>query len=782
MKAIPKISYKYKLSLLTAGILFFAVCQVHAVVSESQQSAAEPVPNGDQPKQKEDFPIEVNADNVEYIKEEEIVKGTGNVVINFKGVRLAADSITVNLVTKDAYAVGNVRFFQGERIYTSESIHYNFETEKGTFDHTKGRFKPFYLYGNKVEKPEKRPEYHISNGYVTTSDYALPDYRLRAKEVHVYPKDKIIMKDIVFEIGNIPVFWVPFWYYPLTERDSPVSVVPGHSGKWGYYLLTSAEVYKSQNLTVEVGADYRSKRGMAGGIDADYNFNDQVKGEVKSYLMRDRNFEDYDRKLNGDTELQEIEKTRYRLTWEHEQKISPSTRLLSELNLQSDKQIIDDFFRREFDEQIQRVNFLDLTRATEKYQMEFYASPRFNSFFDVLERLPEVRFMTRDMQVLDTPLYLKSDIQIADLNFRFDDEDLDFDSFRVALANELSYPMFLWDFFNFKPYVKGTSVYYSDYIDDSDDLRSIVDLGFKSSFRTSRIYHVESDNWNIHGLRHIFEPTMDFKMIRTSVNVRDVYQFDMIDAATQDTAVSFQLRNLIQTKKWVDKVVLDTSNKDNKTLMYTKGIDEVSKDLVDFSLSFDIFPTKARRDSFAVGHANSEFQNLSMLDFFFRRNIALGSPYISSRKDKYISELLFDMKFSPFDWFETSFKTRYDPHDQQIEELVYGLTFFNSDKISWDIYTSFYLGGSTQVSHVLSYRINSDWRLRMSHIIDFERDSTSGIFEYQRYTLIKDLHEWELAFSYSDRRYFRNRDVVDRSFFLMVYLKDFPNVQLKVGN
>ena len=86
-------------------------------------------------------------------------------------------------------------------------------------------------------------------------------------------------------------------------------------------------------------------------------------------------------KLDGSERRREYKKDRYRVTWEHEQQIFNDTRLLGQLNLQSDKQIIEDFYRSEFEEVIQRVNFLDLTKATETYQLEAYVSPRLNSFF-----------------------------------------------------------------------------------------------------------------------------------------------------------------------------------------------------------------------------------------------------------------------------------------------------------------------------------------------------------------------------------------------------------------
>lgn|GEM_PF-773471 len=734
-------------------------------------------------KIKEDLPIEVNADNVEYVKEEQLVKGTGNVVINFKGVQLSADKITVNLLTKDAYAEGNVKIYQGDRLYTAQTAYYNFSTEKGKFETTKGHFKPFYLYGEYIDKPEKKAEYHIKNGYITTSDYRLPDYRLKAKSVEIYPQDKVILKNIVFEVGNIPVFWFPYWYYPLLDKDVPFSMVPGYSKKWGAYLLNSLQVYRSENLKIQFILDLMSKRGVAPGIDAQYKFQDKINGMFKSYFLRDKAFEKYEETPDGVQRIKRSNKDRYRVTLEHAQRISDDTRLLGELNFQSDKQIIDDFFQREFDEQIQRVNFVDLTKATEKYQFELYLSPRFNSFFDVLERLPELSFTQKNARLFNTPLFLETDSRGSRLNFLFDDESRDFDSTRLTSFGKVSLPLYLWDCLNVVPYVDGRVVTYSDFRRGKKEPRGIGTFGINTDLKASKIFPVESKNWNIHGIRHVFEPSVNFKLLRTNIAPERVHQFDLIDGYADDTAFTFNFRNLFQTNRWKEKVEIAPKTADRDQKISHKGIEEVTTDLIDFSLMFDFFPSGAGKTTFPLGHLNPAFRGLNSLDFFFIRNIVQGSPFLSSVRDKYVSDLLFDLKFEPFDWLATTLITRYDPHEQQIEEVTWGFSFFNNDKISWDVYTSFYIGGSTQLSHTFNYRINHDWRIQVSHIFDFNKPSNEGsIVEHQRYSVIKDLHAWELAFSYSDRRYIRVEKEIDRTFYVMFYLKDFPDVKFKVGN
>ena len=141
-------------------------------------------------------------------------------------------------------------------------------------------------------------------------------------------------------------------------------------------------------------------------------------------------------------------------------------------------------------------------------------------------------------------------------------------------------------------------------------------------------------------------------MVRTNIDVDRIYQFDLIDAHTRDTYFAFEFRHLIQTKRKIETITIEDT-KSPKPIIKQKGIEEVSRDLVDFSIHFDIFPTGAKRDSIAIGRTASQYSDLAPLDFFFIRNIKLGRSFLATKRDKHISDLMFDMKFRPFEWLST---------------------------------------------------------------------------------------------------------------------------------
>ena len=53
-------------------------------------------------------PIEVNGDQVEFFPKEKKIVGKGNVTVDYEGIRLTCDRITVHSETKDSEAEGNV--------------------------------------------------------------------------------------------------------------------------------------------------------------------------------------------------------------------------------------------------------------------------------------------------------------------------------------------------------------------------------------------------------------------------------------------------------------------------------------------------------------------------------------------------------------------------------------------------------------------------------------------------------------------------------------------------
>lgn len=79
---------------------------------------------------------------------------------------------------------------------------------------------PFYVYGDYVQSTmEASPTLNITDGYITTCDKSHPHYRFRVSSAVVTPGKGMSVQNMLLYIGNIPVFYLPYYYFPLDDPD-----------------------------------------------------------------------------------------------------------------------------------------------------------------------------------------------------------------------------------------------------------------------------------------------------------------------------------------------------------------------------------------------------------------------------------------------------------------------------------------------------------------------------------------------------------------------------------
>ena len=77
--------------------------------------------------------LDFKAPEVEFLKDKNVVKGEGGVLVSQGGVQAQADSATVNLDTKESQLEGGVLISAGEASIGAKNSEFNFETETGKF-------------------------------------------------------------------------------------------------------------------------------------------------------------------------------------------------------------------------------------------------------------------------------------------------------------------------------------------------------------------------------------------------------------------------------------------------------------------------------------------------------------------------------------------------------------------------------------------------------------------------------------------------------------------------
>jgi LPS-assembly protein len=701
-----------------ATLIISAVIIFHASSSFAAQE-----PSGE--------PIVVNGDNVEYFQEKQEVVGTGKVSIVYKDIVLTCDKITVNLATRDAIASGNVKVRQKDAYFSGDNMKYNFDTRQGEVTDGYLSAKPFYGRTHDLGKVAEKEEYTINAGYVTTCDLDHPHYRIQAKQVKIYINDKVVAKHVVFYVGNVPVFYIPYWVQPITEeRKTHITVTPGQSGDWGWYVLTSYRYHISDRSRGDLLLDYRGNKGLAYGVNHYLDTREAGKGAFKFYYTKENAF------VFKKDDPSQPEWSRYRWQYRHRWDMKDlDTSAIVEFNKLSDANVIKEYIYNEYEELGPTPdNYISVITAKKEYTTEFLIRFAPNYFYPVVERLPQYKIDILNYKIGDTNFYYNSTTSAAILNYTYKKaypKQKDINTFRFDTYQELSYNARLFRALSVRPYAGIRETFYSrNRWGDTNLWRSMFPVGVDFSTKFYKIYDVETNfaDLNIHKLRHIITPTASYYHIsQPTIAPGNLMQYDSIDSYDTANGIRLGIENKVQTKRGTDG-----SRK--------------SVDLATFLVTTD-YQFRLQKDNWK--YKENRFTYVDLL-----------------------------LELIPYSWLYATSHMRVNPKNCAI--LTADVDFVGIDSGKWLLasglrYQKFGgpndgVGTSNQITAEARYRLNNKWMFRAYERVDIAPDKMK--WYEQQYTITRDLHCWvaELTFSFGQSH--------NAGVWLALKLKAFPDTPI----
>lgn len=704
--------------------------------------------------------IRTKADSLDFDKESGNVVLRGHVVITRDDAQLLADVAQYNEKTRQAHAEGHVRLRKGFKEWVSDSLDYNFETgamKAGLARADLGN--GVFAQAKSLESADLK-RFVLKDSYFTTSDYERPGFRMKASEIIFYPNDRIAMHNLVVYAGPIPVFYFPYFVMPLDDNDTDgfntgTQVQIGSKSRWGFFILNSYTTRLSEDLRPTFRLDYRTDRGVAGGIDLRYKAGEKrdpdlapdewqprVSGKIRTYYADD------DKVRRGATQQQVVTTTgianevihpeRYQVRVSQRADLTEEMYSKLKLNKVSDGNFLEDYFEKEFQSDPQPDNFFEFTKWSPNATLSLLARPQFNNFYTTTERLPELRYDLKRQSVLNSPVFYESENSVSYL--AKENSSLfpspDYHSKRVDTFHQFLYPKQYFEWLNFTPRVGGRATFY-DHTPITPNqpsiVRTVFNTGFEAGFKASRVWSNAHDKrMEIDGLRHIIEPSINYAFVgRPSEGPSRIYQFDTDRS-------SFGLQR--------DLTPIDFPQ-------YT-GIDSINK--------MNVFRPTLR-------------QRLQTKRDGQPWDLAALTLYQDMRVDKVagqrsFSDFFSELSIKPTRWLSLDWNARWDVNDDQLRASDTYLTVFRKKSWKLSLSNNYFRGVGDQIGVNWDWSVNEDWTLRTNHRFD---PDNGGMVE-QSYAIDRDLHSWIATFSLSELSPL-NRDR-DFRVWLSFTLKAFPEV------
>ena len=224
-----------------------------------------------------------------------------NGVVKYQDIELKADYIVLDLVTKEVYAeglpdstgnvVGTPVFKQGTEEFESETMRYNFETQKGIISNVKTKQGDGFVHST-ITKKISKDEFVMKKGQYTTCDAEHPHFYLQMTRAKVISNKKIITGPAYMVLEDFPIYFpmIPFGYFPNTTTYTSGILIPTYGEEQsrgfflregGYYwaandnfdLALRGDIYSKGSWATKVHTNYKLRYKFNGSFDFSYNLN-----------------------------------------------------------------------------------------------------------------------------------------------------------------------------------------------------------------------------------------------------------------------------------------------------------------------------------------------------------------------------------------------------------------------------------------------------------------------------------------------------------------------------
>lgn len=685
---------------------------------------------------------------------------TNGIYVNYSNgtnsVVLTADSAVLNYTNHDVDADGHVRIETGDMLWMGEHVHYNFQTHVLQTEQFRTGRLPIFAGGEQLDghvdyRKNATNEVFARHAFLTTDDYSDPEYEIRATTIKIVPGKTVQMWNAVAYVRGIPMFYFPYYERNIGPRGNNWTTTPGYRSVYGPYLLNTYNWYAGNVADGKVHLDYRERRGLGAGPDLDLHLGQWGNAQLKYYYQHDdrANYSTNTFPYYGNIPEN---RQRFYLGWQ----ATPATNLNLKalVNYQSDPLYLHDFFVSEYTENPQPNTFVEANKYWDNWSLDALTTPRINTYFSQIERLPDVQLTGYRQQVLDTPVYYDSQSSIgwyrawnASTNLPYMGTNYFYaaSAARADTYHQLTLPWTFFNWLNVTPRVGGRLTYYSSQYFNStnrqpnneDVYREVFNTGAEVSFQASQLWPEATNSLlQVDGLRHIIEPSANYvfvpdpstppaqlppfdsqfpSLMPLPVNFPDYNSIDSIDTMN---VVRFGLRNILQTKR-------------NGEL----------DDLVNWNMLLDW-----RLDPKAgQGNFNDFYSALS---------------------------------FRPRTWLTLDSQLRYDVQNRDLDLAFHQITISPNDRWSWGVYHWYLRNGFVSpdendfIGNTVFFRVSDNWGLRTQHIFN----ATDGRLQEQDYTLMRDLRSWTAALTFRVQNNLRSS--ADFTVAVAFSLKAVPSTRL----
>ena len=487
------------------------------------------------------LPLDITAERIDYLQEQEIYEADGSVVVNQGTLRLTADHMTIQALPGVLIATGHVRLTDPKADLVTERLELNVNTEAGVITHGQVYLKSTNtsVEGRLLQRFSE-DHYRVKEGRFTNCDAQegeTPAWRFQFKDLDLNAGDSLAFTGGWLCVNDLPVIPIPTLTYPLSSRRSGF-LIPnvGYDNRFGMHLQESFywAINPSQDLTVS--PSYYSGLGYGSDLEYRYALDRMSKGQwFVSYLQQTKL-----PNVSGVTNTgADAKQARALITGTHTQQFTPDLLLRVQANLVSDPNYLQQLSNSGTQRALpsNESNLLTTQRLPygNLYLLGQYLQPLQAGGKDTFQRLPETGYSLPNTPLLSSPLLFGMDGNYV--NFYRDEG---FNVNRVDVLPGLSTDVIdLGHVVGLTPQAKVREVYYTRGVQSNNSQhRETFWAGIDASSKLSRRFGVGDGG----SFLNTIEPSMVYEYVPPTDQSK-ITQIDQVDDLPKKNLLTYALRS-----------------------------------------------------------------------------------------------------------------------------------------------------------------------------------------------------------------------------------------------
>jgi LPS-assembly protein len=587
------------------------------LLCDNARSWAQVAPSGTRPEGQE---ITVTADKLSAGNGANKIEASGNVEIRRQQSRLKADEVRVNRETQDVEAKGRVSLDDPEwKLKSAESVQLNLgketgEIQKGDIFIEQGHIT---ITGRRFQKFGGQA-YHVDEAFFTTClcESGAPSWKFSADAMDLSAEGLGTVKNSYFYIMDIPVFYLPYGFFPLRTERQTGFLFPkfGHSTREGFRFQQPFfwAISKSTDATVAFDVQSRARAGLLGEfrtkLDRESDF--QLHASYFNESLRKNEQRDVVDRTIAD---QDIPSNRWSILGTHRYVMAADWLTYSDIAAYRD-----DLFARELvdrfdlpgakEADIRRSRFGESRFGLFRSWGDAFLKGEWNFYQDfiqkdatTLQRTPQLAFWGRRL------------LPNFPLEFRWGAEGVNYlrrkggDGLRLDLRPEVVLPFHagpaLFGSLSVAPRETVYHLYSPVKSSDRNISRELVEIRGNIGTALSRIY--AWSGLGLSGLKHVIEPEVSYLFVPRSDQSR-IPIMDDTDRVNRRNVLTFSVANRFWGKS-LARLGAASSDKDVEVLNSVAGGDVRELGHLKFALSYDIDKERKGGDSLSDFDINLRF-------------------------------------------------------------------------------------------------------------------------------------------------------------------------------